>query len=762
MTREFSLDGSEWSLSFYLNPNAEPVALSDLPSMDPQTISVTVPGNAEPQLAAAGVIDAELLRGMKTVENERFEDYDWWYSRKFTVPARRSDEKVFLRFEGVDCIADYYINGQRVFHSENAMMAHRFEITPYIKEGNNTLTVFIGSAMQYIWRQKLVQMNCFGHQAQYAAIRRPAHNFGWDIFPRTVTAGIYRSVTLELYDGYSIDDVSYFVRSVSPASAGVQFYLLPEAPYAAFRRDAKVRIRGVCGDSRFEVYADLYHFKQRTVDVTIRSPKLWYPYGYGEPNVYDVTAELLIDGEVKASKTFNLGLRTAELIRTDTLLEPDHCFRFRVNDVDVMCRGTNWVPLDTYHSRDRLRLDRALALIEESHCNIVRCWGGGVYEEDAFYDWCDRHGVMIWQDFMLACLVMSHEKSYLDNLRAEAEYQVKRLRTHPALVLWSGDNEIDEKVAGYRSTGDLKPSREILPEAVVLHDTGRPYLASSPYVPPECSDAYGRREDILTERHLWGPRDYYKADFYTQSKAHFVSETGYHGCPSVESVREIVDEGFEWPIFNEQWALHSSDQHGSLGRVHLMMKQVVQLFGIEPDDLEDFVFASQVSQAEAKKFFIERIRIGKPEKSGVIWWNMLDGWPQMSDAVVDYFFRKKLAFSYITRSQEPVCLMVGELSGWRHTVHASNDTLRPVKGIYRVYDVDAPEKDLCGGSFEIAPNGNAAVGSFEMFYSDHKFLVIEWELDGKKYFNHYLSGMPPFSLADYRRWLAAFEQIAGK
>ena len=266
---------------------------------------------------------------------------------------------------------------------------------------------------------------------------------------------------------------------------------------------------------------------------------------------------------------------------------------------------------------------------------------------------------------------------------------------------------------------------------------------------------------MFVERHLWGPRDYFKSPFYAQSKACFVSETGYHGCPAIESVREIVDPGYEWPIYNEQWTLHSSDQKGHDHRVHLMDDQIRQLFGRPAESLEEFVLASQISQAEAKKFFIERIRMGRPQKTGVIWWNLLDGWPQMSDAVVDYFYRKKLAYSYIKRSQAPVALMVREMSAWNYTLVAANDTLHPVDGTYRVTDI-ATGECFGEGAFHVDANTCTDLQKIRMMYSDQRMLLIEWTIDGQKSYNHYLCGFPAFSLETYTEWLHKLQEICGE
>ncbi len=759
---DISLCG-EWEL-YYFENEMELSSPSDMESLCKNKISAFVPGNFEVSLADSGIIDKDLFRGMKTVENQKFEDYDWWYKKEFDLPDVDKDEHVFLNFHGVDCIAEYYLNGVKVYESDNALISHRFEITRNVNKGMNILHVHIRSAIKYAYEQEYNQYLAIACRMGYQAyLRKPAHAYGWDIFPRAVSGGIWRDVSIEICDEYKISEFSYFVKDLLPNGANITFAAVIDVPYKQLKKDVCIRITAKCGSHEITRTQKVKHCRICSFTMYVHEPKLWWPYGYGDPNIYDLTYELLIDGEVKDTGRMNMGIRTATLMRTETMLEDGHCFKFIINGVDVMCRGSNWVPLDAYHSRDKEKYKKALDLFSDTHCNIVRVWGGGVYEEEEFYDLCDRHGIMVWQDFCMACCATPFEGKNAENIKNEAEWVIKSLRHHPSLVLWSGDNEVDEMLYIYgKETGQNKITREILPTVISVHDTKRSYLPSSPYLSGEATKKHGygsgADKDIYPERHLWGARDYYKARYYAQSKAHFVSEMGYHGCPSVESLKKIVSKDKLFPIYNEEWSLHSSDQNGSMNRVKLMEDQIIQLFGFKPDNIEDFSIASQISQAEAKKFFIERIRIKKPYTSGIIWWNMLDGWPQMSDAVVDYFFDKKLAYTYIKHSQEPFAVMIDEMSDWYYPIIASNDTLKNKKGSFRVYDIDTKQV-LSEGRFDIKPNENAKLGMIRMMYSEKKFLVIEWEIEDKKYFNHYLCGYPAFDFETYKAWLKEYRRI---
>jgi beta-mannosidase len=261
---------------------------------------------------------------------------------------------------------------------------------------------------------------------------------------------------------------------------------------------------------------------------------------------------------------------------------------------------------------------------------------------------------------------------------------------------------------------------------------------------------------ILPEEHTWGPRDYYKSDYYKNNNAHFISEAGYHGCPCLESIKKFISPEHVWPYKNNpEWILHSSDQNGNDARVMLMEKQVRQIFGEVPTNPEDYALASQISQAEAKKYFIERMRTGRPEKTGIIWWNLLDGWPQMSDAVVDYFFEKKLAYGFIKRSQAPFSIAAGEISNWALPIYACNDTLQPKCGKYTVKDAESGEI-LHGSDFVAEKNASTLLVNLPSYYSDKRMLIIEWEIDGEFGYNHYMCGYPPFSFEFYKEMIKKY------
>ena len=750
-----SLNGI-WNL-YYYDRNKYNIDLpEDLISSGISKINAEVPGNVELDLSSAGILPGDLFKGENIRSLKEFETYDWWYETQFDSPEFSDGKKIILKFGGVDCYADYWLNGKKIGSSENMLVPVELDVTDeIIQNGTNKLFVHIKSAiltaysMDYPSYPFMVTWD--NENFDSLLTRKAPHGYGWDIMPRAVTNGLWKDVELVICEEYDIKQLYIYSNYVSEKSAKINVGFEIDT---SCTDDMEVEIHGICGESEF-YHKTPFRFKGWKFSFDIKNPKLWWPYGYGEPDLYDTTVKFYKSGKLVSEERLNIGIRSVRLERTDTTDGKNGNFEFFINDTPIMCKGSNWTPLNTFHSKDGERLPKAMELVADSGCNILRCWGGNVYESKEFYDYCDKLGVMVWQDFSMACHGYPQEEWFQKLLKEEAESVVRERRNHPCIILWSGDNECDSSIyLQGANPNDNILTRDVLKRAVVENEICRPYLASSPYISQEVYD----KQDLglLSEDHLWGVRDYYKSPFYASPKCHFVSETGYHGCPSLESIKKFIDEEYIWPIYdNKQWNLHSTDMRGRDHRVMLMEKQVRQLFGEMPDNIEDFIFASQISQAEAKKFFIENIRIHREVRKGIIWWNLLDGWPQMSDAVVDYYFNKKIAYDYIKRSQQPFALMCTEVFDWTTTVVASNDTRDVKTGTFTVKDVETG-KVFHSGDFIVKPGTNETLCEIPLFYSEKGMLLIEWEINGEKFTNHYLYGMPGFSLESYKKW---YEEI---
>jgi len=752
-----SLNG-EWTLYYYPAGEVKTEALGEALSalakagspMDLPHVTAMVPGNVELDLSRAGVLPADLFFGENLLEAEAYEDHEWWYVREFD--AADVAEPATLVFNGVDCLAEYFLNGKKIGASENALIPVSLDVAGVLCVGTNKLAVHIIPITQKVQDSEytaFLTRNTFNLNPESVYIRKPPHAFGWDIMPRAVTAGLWRDVSLQTGQSEDFKELLLYVEDLKRDSATLRLAFDSNLPYRMGKSFAEIRIEGRCGDHSFSV-CQAVHFKAGQIVFEVKNPKLWWPYGYGDPSLYDLDIKLVMAGQTYAAKKMRFGIRTVKLERTEHT-DKKNLFRFRINGEPVMVKGSNWVPLDAYHSRDKERMQPALDMMADIGCNMVRCWGGNVYEPNEFYDFCDEKGMMVWQDFSMACHAYPQDDAFLKVIEEEATAIVRRLRNYASIVLWSGDNENDVMMWNCGSNPDENLiTRKILPEVIKNHDSHRPYLPSSPFVTGAQFEAGAY--DYIGEDHLWGPRDYFKSTFYMSANASFTSEIGYHGCPSVESLKKYISEENLSNINHPQWVLHSADQRRDTRRINLMARQVEQLFGTPPESLEDFVTASQITQAEAKKFFIEHMRLGKPEKNGILWWNLLDGWPQISDAVVDYYHDKKLAYHYIKNSQAPFAIMADEIDDWHQAIVASNDTLQEVTGTYTVRDGETNEV-LLEGSFSAPSNTNVVLGRLPVMYSKHALLVMDWDTNLGKGHNHYVCGLPPLDFARYTKWL---------
>lgn len=779
------LDG-EWQLAYGREDQSRVKHPDQLAAAGMASVPAQTPGNVELDLVRAGVIEepfyADNIRRLRP-----YEFYEWWYTREFELPATAAGTRWQLVGAGLDTLATIWVNGVEVGRSANMLIEHRFEVTAQLRPGEtNRIAIRLGSAVNYA-RRFHYDAVAVGpeHRNEMLFVRKAAHMGGWDIMPRAISAGIWRSIWLESVPATAFEQIYYWTEEVTAqgATLGVAFQFRTDTPLLD---GFTVRFRGVCGSHTFE-YEWPAEFVADECRIRVPGAQLWWPQGYGAPNLYTVTAQVCHQGRVVAERVDRVGIRQLTLRRTETAgaawapvstgsgaaridmpPDPESHFVFYVNYQPVMIKGANWVPLDAFHSRDAGRVAEAVALFDDLGCNMIRCWGGNVYEDHAFFDACDEKGILVWQDFSFACAIYPQTGDFLEQVRLEAESVVEKLRNHPSLALWCGDNEIDAFYVMRRlSPEHNRLTREVIPQVVHRCDPKRAYVPSSPYVPPVLSieeDAWGH----TPEQHLWGPRGYYKSPFYVQHSAHFIGEIGYHGCPNVESIRRFISPEQVWPWHksaekNDEWQVHAVYhwQHAAVDRdrIQLMANQVRELFGAIPEDLEGFALASQICQAEAKKFFVESTRLRKWRTSGILWWNVIDGWPQFSDAIVDYYFGRKLAYHYLQRSQRPVAVILGEAGSGKYLpVVICNDTLAAAAVRYAVRDADSREI-VTAGEWTVPANENWQVGTVRTFTSDQRLYLITWEVDGQSYGSHYLAGLPPISLERYRKWLPAIAAL---
>ncbi len=724
-------------------------------------VEANVPGNFELDLWHAGRCEDPFF-GANVFDTQKYEDVHQYYFRTFTFSGNK--DGMHIDFEGIDTAAEVFLNGKCILVCENMFVSHTVCVEDHLVDGENELVVHIKPAV--LFTRQFENDAMLSHQPyNYSSLylRKAAGTYGWDILPRIVSGGLWRPVSLVRYEEVRIKDVFAHTISTDINSGMAEIKFVVDTDLGTdIAQNYSLEIDGVCNDSSFHISNRLWH-TSADLGTRISDAKFWMPRNYGEPNLYSVRVKLMRGGDIIDETELRMGIRTVSLDRT-SVIEPDGThfgkgeFCFYVNGQPIFAMGTNWVPADAFHSRDRERLNELLPMLNDLGCNMVRCWGGNVYEHEDFYDFCDENGILIWQDFAMACGAYPQDEMFADKLRVEVEQIVRKYRGYASLILWAGDNECDASMARWGGKVKRDPNgnvltRKVIPDVLTRLDLTRPYLPSSPYI-----DAEAYRTELPTpEEHTWGPRDYFKGNYYRNTICRFASEIGYHGCPEPASLKKFIsnDKLWNWrekgkEYANDEWMAHAaSPEHREYAayayRIPLMARHINTLFGKEFEDLDRFAAASQISQAEAKKYFIEKFRIERQWRTGILWWNLADAWPQISDAVVDYYGAKKLAYAYIRRSQEPLQLMCDEPSDGKISLCCASDLQKTVKIKWRVTDIFDENREVLCGENEITPHTTVTVGNIPYANETPRYYLMTWEYesDGKTVSgkNHFVSFM---------------------
>ena len=765
------LNGS-WELQAFPQPDDGAVRSLPLPpQVAAKTYSATVPGCCEMELVKAGELPDPLV-GFNAFKFRDFEGHQWLYTRRFTAPHRAPGERAVLAFDGIDTLADVFLNGEKIGEAENMFISHTFDVTGKVREGaENEVAVLIrpvGLAAREVTLGELGYT--MGGGADHEYFRKAPHMYGWDILPHLPVSGLWRDVRFEIRPAVRVENPAWIVRNLDlkrkTADLVVQCRI-----HAPFRHFYKAHVRyslqkdgQVCATTTVP-----FRGPQCKANLGLGHAQFWWPRGAGAQPLYEAKIEVVgAAGEILATNVCRIGVRTVTLEYDDRKL-PERPGRmlFKVNGEPIYIRGVDWVPLDPIPSEQKRHFKDVLPMMSDLNANLVRIWGGGVYEPDEFFDWCDANGVMVWQDFMTACAVPPQDDDFAARFRAETLAVVLKLRNRASLALWAGDNEND--LAGRWGLGKLardpntyRITREVIPNVLKEYDVTRPYLPSSPYVSKE---AFAKKAEPA-EDHMWnGARAWWKTDYYTKTPCWFCSEGGAHAVPARSSLERMMGKAAaERPWVNpdakswkdlqwtDDWLYRATNPYLDkqcylVHRNDIVLKQCAALFGDVPrHDLDLFIAQSQSAQAESIKFQTENFRSQKfVTKGGFVVWNLRDGWPTVSDAFTDYYGEKKKAYQALKTVYQDVLVMVAEDG----RLLAINDTLQPVKGHVKI--VEAKDGRIVHeGAFDVAANGLSEVT--KITWNGQGLFKIEYTVGGQVFKTHYLHGEPPFAWADYQAW----------
>jgi beta-mannosidase len=590
---------------------------------------------------------------------------EWQYETTFEVPESLLAYQIIqLNFKGLDTYADVFLNDRLILNADNMFRGWEVDCKHLLKKGKNTLRIYFHSPIKkgldiydnypYVVQSspndlaKIGQVP--GEKWVSPHVRKAPYHFGWDWGPRLVTSGIWEPIELVAWNKSTIQDVYTQQvllvdrKAVLESQVEIESLIDNMAKLHVYINKNLVQSSEVSLQKGKKVYP---------VQFEIADPQLWWPNGLGDAYLYDVKVQLVtVDGET-LDYEHTLGLRTIELIREKD--EVGRSFYFKVNGYPVFMKGANYIPNDVF--LDRVSSEKYEHIIQSAakcHFNMLRVWGGGIYEKEIFYDLCDKYGILVWQDFMFACNMYPGHSEFLESVRQEAIYNVRRLRNHPCVALWCGNNEILGAWFGWgwKQRNEKKQPEgakamwqaykdiftDILPEVVKQYDPKQFYWASS----PQAGDTI-KTSKVDGDDHDW--RIWFrKVPFivYHDNPARFVSEYGFQSFPEISSIHKFTTPE-DHDIYSEVLTSHQRSGIGN-GTIEFYLNRDYR----KPKDFESFIYTGLVLQAEGIKTGIEGHRMNKPVTMGSLYWQLNDVWPAASWSSIDYYGNWK-ALQYFTR-----------------------------------------------------------------------------------------------------------------
>ncbi|KQX43038.1 beta-mannosidase [Devosia sp. Root436] len=616
---------------------ARPVGAPTLPD----AIPATVPGTVHTDLLAARLIPDPYL-DLNEIAVDWVGRCDWRYELDFDWHDDGA-ANVDLVCPGLDTFAQIVLNGAIVGEIANMNREYRFDVRGLLREGANRLTVLFESAWTRgaaLAAQYEPRPNNYPGPANL--MRKMACNFGWDWGPTLVTAGIWKPIRLESWARARIAGMRPEV-TLEGADGRVRVHVVVEGGEGLTLRAS---VAGVIVELPVG----------EVLDLAVPGPAIWWPHGLGSQPLYDLVVELLDEaGAVTDSWGRKIGFRS---LRLDTSKDDrGTAFTFIINDVSVYICGANWIPDDCFLPRvTPERYAARIAQAKAANINMLRVWGGGIYETDAFYDACDEAGMLVWQDFLFACAAYPEEGDLPDEIEAEARDNIVRLMPHPSLVLWNGNNENIWGWFDWGWQGVLEGRSwgkgyylDLLPRLVTDLDPTRPYWAGSPYsgamdIHPN-DPAHGCS-------HVWDVWNDVGYEHYAGSVPRFCSEFGWQAPPTWATLAQSVHDQPMTPTSPGVW----HHQKATIGNDKLLRGLAGHL--PLPANMDDWHYATQLNQARAIRFGVEHWRSHRGINMGAIVWQLNDCWPVTSWAAVDGYGRLKPLWYALRAAYHPHLLTI--------------------------------------------------------------------------------------------------------
>lgn len=607
-----------------------------------KTLPANVPGTIHTDLLKSKIIDDPFYADNET-KLGWIHEQTWVYENIFDLPQEFKKQKsIKLVFEGLDTVTEIRLNNKKIAETDNMFLKYIIDISQSVNYKQNRLQVIFHSPVSYAKKMKeKYGMLSAAQNNERVYLRKAQYSFGWDWGPAFPTVGIWRPVYLLQTEAPSNVSVLFDTLNVSDSKAKVKVRIY-YSPDLGLAKNVEINLSN---------YKKLYTNKieisgsgEEEMEFEINDPDLWWPNGHGAQNLYKLQVLFKDDKEnVLGEIIKRVGIRTVELKKEH---DGKAVFCFVINGKAIYSKGANWIPSDSFITRLKPQsYKKILTLVHKANMNMIRVWGGGIYEQEIFYELCDQLGLLVWQDFMFACAAYHENDEFLNNVKNEIDYNVKHLQHHPSIAIWCGNNENEwiwnrDENKSYKKMPGYNIFHELIPGLVRQLDSTRPYWPSSPF-----SDTDDPNDMFSGNQHSWniwsGWVDY--ADV-KDDKSLFVSEFGFQAPANIKTFEKILPKKCR-NVHNEIFEFHNKQIEGQerLFRFLAAHLPVVTKW-------EDFIYLTQLNQGFALKTSLEHWRKSWPETSGSIIWQLNDCWPVTSWSIIDSGLIPKMSYYFVKES----------------------------------------------------------------------------------------------------------------
>jgi beta-mannosidase len=621
-------------------------------------LPATVPGGVHTDLLANGLIP-DPFSGDNEKRVQWVAQQDWEYRLHFHLdPSVKAMPQIWLVCDGLDTLAEISLNGELLGRTANMFRQYRWDVKALLSDQDNELRITFASPVQYCAAKQAIRPLAGVSQAIPGGpyLRKAPCQFGWDWGPQLPPVGIWKDIRLEGYGPARFDQVH--LRQTHQSGQVRVSALVSVEQWQAGSLRACLTLTDPDGET-LTMERALKTAQGEELELIVANPKIWWPNGYGEQNLYHVKIQLFQDGQLLDENRCQIGLRTLELRQ-----QPDEwgrSFTFVVNGVPIFAKGANWIPADSFPTHiTPASMENLIQSAAAAHQNMLRVWGGGFYEDERFYDLCDRYGLLVWQDMLFACSIYPlDDPAFVENLHTEIRENIRRLRHRASLALWCGNNEMEQGWVEWQwdtpENADLKAAyarffHETLAAWCTAEDPDHAYWPSSPSSDTPFEDPNGQRQGDAHYWEVWHGLKPFTA--YRTQFPRFMSEFGFQALPPLATIRTFAPEA-EWNMTSYVMEQHQKNQFGN----QLIVAQMLDSFRM-PKDFESLVYLSQILQAEGIRYGVEHWRRYPQRVSGTLYWQLNDCWPVASWSSLDYYRRWKALHYAARRFYAPVLLSI--------------------------------------------------------------------------------------------------------